>query len=200
MFVVNMKSPGVTVRPLVNMANRHEFNEVFFEDVRVPATNVVGEVNRGWYHLAVSLDFERSSIQFSGSGRREIERMTELLQQNPSLAKARPSIRHELVDRQVELTVATMLAYLIAGMQQKGQVPNREASVSKNFGGELLQRLSMTRLRLLGMAGQLREGSPGLVIDAATPYLGAVSITIGGGTSEINRNIIATRGLGLPRG
>jgi alkylation response protein AidB-like acyl-CoA dehydrogenase len=196
MFLLDMKSPGVSVRPLVNMANRHEFNEVYFEDVRVPATNVVGELNRGWYHLAVSLDFERSSIQFSGAGRRELERMHRILKERPALAETRPSIRHELVDRQVELTVATLLAYQIAAMQQRGQVPNREASISKNFGSELQQRMALTRMRLLGLSGQLRDAE----IDAATPYLSAVSITIGGGTSEINRNIIATRGLGLPRG
>jgi alkylation response protein AidB-like acyl-CoA dehydrogenase len=200
MFLLNMKSPGVSVRPLVNMAGRHEFNEIYFEDVRVPSTNVVGELNRGWYHLAVSLDFERSSIQFSGAGRREMEKLFAILKDRPALAAARPSIRGELVDRQVELTVATLLAYQIAGMQAKGMVPNREASISKNFGSELQQRVASSRMRLLGMAGQLREGTGGSTIDAATPYLSAVSITIGGGTSEINRNIIATRGLGLPRG
>ena len=73
MFMLDMKSPGVTVRPLINMADRHGFNEVFFEDVRVPATQVVGEVNRGWYHMAVALDFERSGIQAYAGGRRTVE-------------------------------------------------------------------------------------------------------------------------------
>ena len=200
MFLSDMKSKGVSTRPLVNMADRHEFNEIFMEDVRIPASSVVGETNRGWYHLAVSLDFERSSIQFSGSGRRELEQMTDLVHAQPELARARPSIRLELVDRQMELTVATLMAYKIAGMQQKGEVPNREASISKNFGAELQQRMSMTRMRLLGLSGLLWDGSGGSGVDAVTPYLSAVSITIGGGTSEINRNIIATRGLGLPRG
>jgi len=200
MFLLDMKTPGVSVRPLVNMADRHEFNEVYFEDVRVPATNLVGELNRGWYHMAVALDFERSSIQFSGAGRRELEKMRNVLKANPELAAARPSIRHEMADREIELTVATLLAYQIAAMQQRGMVPNREASISKNYGAELGQRVAVTRMHLVGLAGQLRGGSGGSVIDAATPYLATVSSTIGGGTSEINRNIIATRGLGLPRG
>src|SRR5690606_34944083 len=123
MFVLDMNTPGVTVRPLVNMGERHEFNDEFFEDVPIPATNSVGEVNRGWYHLAVALDFERSSIQFSGSGRRDIEKMSQILKDNPGLVASRPNIRTELADRYIELNVATWMAYQIAAMQAKGQVP-----------------------------------------------------------------------------
>ncbi len=75
MFMVDMKTPGVSVSPLVNMANRHGFNEVFFEDVRVPAKHIVGELNRGWYHLAVALDFERSGIGAYAGGRKRVERL-----------------------------------------------------------------------------------------------------------------------------
>jgi len=85
-------------------------------------------------------------------------------------------------------------------MQAKGQVPNKEASVSKNFGMEMGQRISLTRMHLLGTLGQLRNGSKYQVVDAATAYVSSVASTIAGGSSEINRNIIATRGLGLPRG
>ncbi|MGK2964520.1 MAG: acyl-CoA dehydrogenase family protein [Tepidiformaceae bacterium] len=200
MFLMDMKSAGVTIRPLVNMAGRHEFNEVFFEDVRVPATQLVGEENRGWYHLAVALDFERSSIQLSGAGRRQLDKISSIIKANPQLLEGRPAMRSELTDRHIELSVSTLLAYQIAALQQRGIVPNKEASVNKNFGAELGQRIAHTRLRLLGTAGLLRSGSKHQIYDAATPYLAAVSGTIGGGTSEINRNIIATRGLGLPRG
>ncbi|MBK9613624.1 MAG: acyl-CoA dehydrogenase family protein [Dehalococcoidia bacterium] len=93
MFMVNMKSPGVTVRPLINMSDRHGFNEVFFEDVRVPANQVVGEVNRGWYHMAVALDFERSGIQSYAGGRRSVERLTRLAKEHPELVERRPSVR-----------------------------------------------------------------------------------------------------------
>lgn len=200
MFMVNMKSPGITVRPLINMANRHGFNEVFFEDVRVPATQVVGEVNRGWYHMAVALDFERSGIQAYAGGRRSVERLVALAKERPELVRRRPGIRHELADRAVEVNVGTFLAYRVATMQARGLVPNTEASASKLFGSELTQRIALTGMHLLGMAGQLRDGSPHMVIDQATGYLQAVSATIAAGTSEIQRGIIATRGLGLPRG
>jgi alkylation response protein AidB-like acyl-CoA dehydrogenase len=196
MFMVNMKSPGVTVRPLINMADRHGFNEVFFEDVRVPATQVVGEVNRGWYHMAVALDFERSGIQAYAGGRRTVERLVALAKARPELVRQRSGMRHELGERVVEVNVGTFLAYRVATMQARGLVPNTEASASKLFGSEMSQRIAATGMRLLGMAGQLRDGSQ----DQAAAYLQSVASTIAAGTSEIQRGIIATRGLGLPRG
>jgi alkylation response protein AidB-like acyl-CoA dehydrogenase len=200
MFMVNMKSPGVTVRPLINIADRHGFNEVFFEDVRVPAKQVVGEVNRGWYHMAVALDFERSGIQAYAGGRKHVERITRIAKEHPEHVERRPSIRMELADRFVEVNVGTFMAYRVAHMQAAGLVPNHEASVSKLFGSEMSQRISLTGIHLLGLAGELRNGSPYEIEDEASSYLQSVSSTIAAGTSEIQRGIIATRGLGLPRG
>ena len=200
MFMVDMKSPGVTVRPLINIADRHGFNEVFFEDVRVPATQVVGEVNRGWYHMAVALDFERSGIQSYAGGRRTVERLVQIARDNPDLVKQRKTIRHELADRTIEVVTGTSLAYRVATMQAKGMVPNYEASTSKLFGSELGQRIALTGMHLLGTTGQLRNGSKHEIWDQASSYLQAVSGTVAAGTSEIQRGIIATRGLGLPRG
>ncbi|HNM77709.1 MAG TPA: acyl-CoA dehydrogenase family protein [Tepidiformaceae bacterium] len=200
MFMVDMKSPGITVRPLINMSDRHGFNEVFFEDVRIPANQLVGELNRGWYHMAVALDFERSGIAAFAGGRRSVERLGEIARRNPELIERRPSVRYELADRAVEVTVGTILAYRVATMQAKGLVPNYEASTSKLFGSEMGQRISLTGMHLLGTLGQLRDGTKHQVFDQATGYLGSVSGTIAAGTSEIQRGIIATRGLGLPRG
>ncbi|MCC6959826.1 MAG: acyl-CoA dehydrogenase family protein [Dehalococcoidia bacterium] len=200
MFMVDMKSPGVTVRPLINMSDRHGFNEVFFEDVRIPANQLVGELNRGWYHMAVALDFERSGIAAFAGGRRSVERLGESARRNPELIERRPSVRYELADRAVEVTVGTILSYRVATMQAKGLVPNYEASTSKLFGSEMGQRISLTGMHLLGTLGQLRDGTKHQVFDQATSYLGSVSGTIAAGTSEIQRGIIATRGLGLPRG
>lgn len=200
MFMVNMKSPGITTRNLINLADRKGFNEVFFEDVRVPASQVVGEVNRGWYHMAVALDFERSGIQAYAGGRRTVERLVKLAKDNPELLRQRPSIRNELADRIIDINVGTFMAYRVAHMQAKGMVPNHEASASKLFGSEMGQRLAMTGMHLLGMKGELRDGTKHQVYDQATDYLQAVSATVAAGTSEIQRGIIATRGLGLPRG
>jgi alkylation response protein AidB-like acyl-CoA dehydrogenase len=106
----------------------------------------------------------------------------------------------ELADRAVEVNVGTFLSYRVAHMQAAGMVPNHEASASKLFGSEMGQRISLTGMHLLGMHGELRDGTPGTIIDQATSHLSSVSGTIAAGTSEIQRGIIATRGLGLPRG
>ncbi len=200
LLMLDMKSPGISVRPLVNIADQHAFNEVFFEDVRVPVEQRVGEENRGWYHLAVALDFERSGIAAYSGGRRNIERLTRIAADNPQLVTNRPGIRSELADRMVEVNVGTFLAYRVATMQAQGLLPNHEASASKLFGSELGQRIARTGMHLLGMAGQLRGESSRADIDQAQNYLYTVSGTIAAGTSEIQRNIMATRGLGLPRG
>ena len=90
MFMLRMDTPGITVRPLINMAEGHGFNEVFFEDVRIPKSNVVGETNRGWYHLAVALDFERSGIGAFAGGRRTVEEITDFRARQPSPARRAP--------------------------------------------------------------------------------------------------------------
>ena len=207
MFMLRMDTPGVTVRPLINMADGHGFNEVFFEDVRVPKSNVVGEVNRGWYHLAVALDFERSGIGTFAGGRRTVEEITEFAADHPRYLQQRPHVRYELAERLIEVEVGTFMAYRIVHMQSQDIVANHEASMSKLFGSELGQRIARTGVSLLGLDGGLWGGESGaderyaaLQGRLARSYVSSVSGTIAAGTSEIQRNIIATRGLGLPRG
>ena len=145
-------------------------------------------------------DFERSGIQSYAGGRRTVERLIALAKQRPELVARRPSVRHELADRHIDVNAGTLLAYRVATMQARGLVPNHEASASKLFGSEMGQRISSTGMHLLGTLGQLRDGTKHQVIDQATNYLQSVSGTVAAGTSEIQRGIIATRGLGLPRG
>ena len=200
MLLLDMKAPGVSVRPLINMANGHAFNEVFFDNVRIPAANLVGTENRGWYHLAVSLDFERSSISGSAGAQRTFEDLLAFVRaEKPALSTA---MRARLADLQIEINVARNLSYRIAAMQQQGQVPNYEASAAKIFSAELSQRLAAVGINLLNLYGQLDEPSPYAPLKGRFErgYLQTVSATIGGGTSEVNRNVVATRGLGLPRG
>jgi alkylation response protein AidB-like acyl-CoA dehydrogenase len=114
----------------------------------------------------------------------------------------RESLRHELADRMIEAEVSIVLSYRVATMQAKGLIPNQEASVTKLFGSELAQRIGRTGVKAAGMYGMLIEGSPraplGGRLDAW--YRIAVGSTIAGGTSEIQRGVIAQRGLGMPRG
>ena len=201
-FVVPMDAPGVSIRPLVNMAGQRGFSEVFFENVRIPKANLVGERNRGWYQVAVALDFERSGIQAYAGGRRTLERLIDFVQEQPELLARNPQVRLRLADRAVELAAGTYIAYRIPWMQSQGVIPNYEASISKLYGSEFGQRLAMTGIQLIGTYGGLEPGSKWAPLKGRLErsYLSAVAGTIAAGTSEVQRGIIATRGLGLPRG
>jgi alkylation response protein AidB-like acyl-CoA dehydrogenase len=201
-FVVPMNAPGVTIHPLINMAGQHGFNEVFFDNVRIPKENLVGELNRGWYQVAVALDFERSGIQAYAGGRRTLEEITAFAGENRPLWQRNPQVRLALADRAVEVATGTLIAYRIPYMQAKGKIPNHEASMSKLYGSELSQRIAATGLKLLGLYGNIAPGSRYAYLKGrlGQSYLTSVSSTVAAGTSEIQRGIIATRGLGLPRG
>ena len=202
-FILDMKTPGVTVRPLYNLGNSHEFNEVFFDNVRIPKDNVIGEENRGWYAAVTTLDFERSSIGSATGMKQHVEELIEYAKQHAgdptSTLKTNPLLRYELSDRMIETEVARMLSYRVASMQNRGLIPNYEASSLKLFSTELNQRIARTGVHILGLYGQLRgDEAPNKGRWLGT-FLRSAAYTIEGGTSEIQRNIIAQRGLGLPR-
>jgi alkylation response protein AidB-like acyl-CoA dehydrogenase len=201
-FLVDMHAPGVTVRPLVNMGNLHHFNEVFFEDVRVPARNVIGEVNRGWYIGTTTLDFERSSIGNAVGQRQALEYYIGYLKSNRDSGKVVNThfVQSELADRWIEAATAKMLSYRVITIQAENRVPNHEASIAKLFNTELTQRIARTAMKMIGNYGVLIDPAVAPMHGRApVSYLGSISSTIAGGTSEVQRNIIATRGLGLPR-
>jgi alkylation response protein AidB-like acyl-CoA dehydrogenase len=204
-FLVDMKTPGITVRPLVDMLNRHQFNEVFFDNVRVPRDCLIGELNRGWYVATATLDFERSGIQRIIGTYRTYDQLVEYAKTAQLGGKpvlAHDPVRHALAELKIEFEVGRLLSYRVTYMQSKQLVPNYEASVAKMYGSELAQRLANTGMRVLGLAGQLAPGSPYETLRGSieTLYLNAAALTVAAGTSEIQRNIVAGRGLGLPRG
>ncbi|MEX0799868.1 MAG: acyl-CoA dehydrogenase family protein [Dehalococcoidia bacterium] len=205
-FLLDMKSPGVSVRPLVNMASTPGFSEVFFEDVRVPRKDLLGEENRGWYVATTTLDFERSSIGAAIAQQQGVEDL--ILFVKGGGAVLHPTIKLELAERSIEAETARLLSYRVITLQAKGMVPNHEASCAKLYASELSQRVSETGVRMVGLYGQLdRDNTEGSATQRHAPnkgrlmraYLNAVSSTIAGGTSEVQRNIVAQRGLGLPR-
>lgn len=193
--LVDMKSPGVTVRPLTTLAGTQTFNEVFFEDVRVPVANRIGDENRGWYVGTTTLDFERSSIGSAIGVRKALEGLIKQSKaENSEVSFERnPKVKAEFVERWIECEVAKMLSYRVVSMQVSGKIPNYEASMCKMFSSELSQRIANLSMHLYGMHGNVKNRS-------AMGYMQAVSSTIAGGTTEIQKGIIATRGLGLPRG
>ncbi len=203
-FLVDMKSPGIDIQPLVNMANLPTFNQVFFDNVRVPSKDLLGGLNRGWYVATTSLDFERSSIVSAVDLQVLVSEMAAFARQpdvDGQRLESNPRVRHELADRQIEANVAVLLSYRVISMQARGLVPNYEASINKLYGTELAQRVTSTAIRLLGLYGPLEPDSKWALLAGRVGrrYLLSVASTIAGGTSEVQRMIIATRGLGLAR-
>jgi alkylation response protein AidB-like acyl-CoA dehydrogenase len=205
-FLMPMDSPGLKVIPLHSMTGHIHFCQEYFEDVRVPRENLVGEENQGWYIGAALLDFERSGIGSAAGIRRSLHELVGFCKENGEprngSATLRDELRHRIADRVIEVETGRNLSYRIASIQEAGGIPNYEASIAKVFFSELSMRVSYTGFQVMGLFGQIREndrwarmrGRYGL---GTMTYL---TTTIGGGTSEIQRNIIATRGLGLPRG
>jgi alkylation response protein AidB-like acyl-CoA dehydrogenase len=217
-MLMPMGLPGLSLRPLIDMGGHYHFNETFFEDVRVPASNVVGEVNRGWYVGATLLDFERSNITGAITSRKMIQKLIDYVHSDEGQDRSRlsesVSLRHQVAERWVETEVQFNFSFRIISMQTAGQIPNYEASTSKLFNSELSQKLARTGTQVFGQYAQFwgnddddrntyddpqNDYAP-LDGSFTQSYVRSVPSTIAAGTSEIQRNIIATRGLGLPRG
>ena len=203
--LVDMKTPGVSVRPIINMAGGHEFNQVTFDNVRVPRANVVGEEDRGWYVAVTLLDFERSGIDYSASARRILDDTREFAMEtkrNGQPLMEIPWVRTLMADRYIDCEVARLMAYNVAYMQSQDLIPTKEASMSKVFGSETVQRVTEASLDILGMFGTLSREEKWAPLKGRVQehWMNAFAGTIAAGTSEIQRNIIAGRGLGLPRG
>ncbi len=199
-FLLDMHAPGVSVRPLTNMAETPSFNQVFFDNVRVPKKDLLGELNRGWYVATTTLDFERSGIINAVSLQQLLEEITQATRPHWRAGDGVVA-RHELADRAVETQVAILLSHRVVSMQAKGLIPNQEASISKLYCSELAQRIARTAIRLAGLYGQLGPDSPYALLMGRIERMYRIQVgsTLAGGTSEIQRSIIAQRGLGLPR-
>ena len=206
-FIVDLagRAPGLEIRPLPNMLGEPGFCEVVFNGFRLPKTALVGERDQGWYIIAGNLDFERAGIERVGRFYPLWKEFLAFLRGSapgPRPLTVDPLIRHQVAERQIEFEAGRLIAYKVADELDKGRIPNREASISKLFGTETAQRMARTMLEALGLYGQLAPGSPyaPLAGRVERAWLYAFSLTIAAGTSEILRNVIALRGLGLPRG
>ena len=197
---------GISVRPITTMGWEHGTNETFFEDVHVPANNVIGEVNRGWYVGMTLLDFERSNIAGAVETRRRLQSLIDYLDTEDGQLRSQDRAQRTralIADRWIESEVLFNFSFRIISMQSSGIVPNYEASTSKIFGSELDQRTANTGMKAFGLYANIwdraHERTP---LDARFTqlYVHSVVFTIFGGSNEIQRNIIATRGLSLPRG
>lgn len=206
-FLVDMKEPGITVQPIVNMANVHSFNQVFFEDVRVPGSALLGRENDGWYIAAMTLDFERSSLVAAAiaGARRALDDLVGYCREAEAEGRSlsdNDAIRHKLADLAIDIEVGKYLVYRVVSVQARSQPGSIEAAVCKLYNTELDVRMADAGIQIMGLYGQLEKDSKWAQFMGRfqKSYLYAIAMLVGGGASEIQKNIIALRGLGMPRG
>ena len=203
-LLVDMKTPGITVRPLVQMTGASGFNQVFFEDVRVPRKNIVGEKNNGWQVAITTLMFERSSNHDRGL-LKQIDELAELarrIPRNGGVAWDDTNVRQRVAQMRSEGEAIKYTSYRQLTRQLKGLPPGSESSMLKLCATELALKIALFGMELLGPYSQVEKDSP-FAMDAgrwAQRMLAARGPTIYTGTNQIQHNIIGERVLGLPKG
>jgi alkylation response protein AidB-like acyl-CoA dehydrogenase len=201
-LIVPIDAPGVTIRPLRTMGSERS-NEVFFEAVRVPAGNLVGEENRGWYYVTMALDLER--LIPHARSQRQLENLIEYAKQTVvdgrPLSK-HPHVRLAIARLAVEVEVVRLFSLRSAWIVASGQSPNVEASILKIFISELSQHIAVAAQNIMGPSATVRAEDPLAPVRGRLErlYRGFPLFKFAGGTNEVMRNIIAQRGLGMPRG
>ena len=205
-FMVDMKSPGITVNPLLNYYGDHIFNEVFFDNVRVPASNLVGEENKGWYHLMHSLASERHSLgpPLYGNARRLLDELAGYAKETQYDGKPLSQnlgVRHMLADAAVEAEMLKLFNYQVTWELTQGLIPIYGSSRNKAFGDQLLERIGIIGMRLMGTYCQVDPYSKWTKLHGIIQrvYLLSPGISIAAGTDEIEKNVIGQFKLGLPK-
>ena len=196
-IIADLSLPGVTINPLVNIAGKVHFNEVFFDGVSVPKKYLIGQKNQGWYQIVKQLDYERSGPERLMSNYPLLQDMIQYAKE----VEVSEEIKYKIARLEVEFEVGRLLIYRVAWLLSQGKIPNYEAAMSKAFSTDFEQKVANVATQILGLYGQLMPGSKFAPFNGRAPfnYLDSVGYTLRGGTSEILRNIVATRGLGLPR-
>jgi alkylation response protein AidB-like acyl-CoA dehydrogenase len=199
-FIVDMRAPGVEVRPIRQMNGGSGFNEVFFSDVRVSDQSRVGAVNDGWRGAITTLMNERALIASLGGSGPGLDDLVELARRVPRAggkAIDDPAVRQRLADFHVRLSGLRYTNYRTLTAFSRGQTPGPESSISKLVGAALSQEMAGYALELLGAAGAADDPTGGFA-QWSQAYLYAPGMRLAGGSDEILRNIIAERVLRLP--
>ncbi len=202
-FIVPMNSPGLTVRPSMAMYG-HTFCQEFLDNVRVPASALVGKINDGWTILTSALATERMIMgSFIANARAEFERLVRCVKDRTVFDDLADdgAVRDRIGALAAEVEAGRQLFMNSIALAEQGKVPIHEAAMSKTYTGELMERLGQTALDILGTGATLSEGAEGAIANGKFEQLlrYAILTVIGGGTAEIQRNLIAQRGLELPR-
>jgi 3-oxocholest-4-en-26-oyl-CoA dehydrogenase alpha subunit len=201
-FLLPMDHPGLTVQKIDTMGD-HRTNMVFFDNVRVHQEYLVGGLDEGWRYICEALDYERFTLFTIGPLRRKFEVFIDMLQRqrrNGAPLATLPEARAAVAQLATELEAATMLQRRVLTAALTDQVPTVEAAMFKLYSTQLGRRLTDIALDLLGPQGVLGKKAEGAVLNGKWEhsYRATVVDTIGGGSTEVQKNIIARRGLGLP--
>jgi alkylation response protein AidB-like acyl-CoA dehydrogenase len=186
--------PGIEIRPLYAWSG-YRTNEAFFDEVRVPVGNLIGELNRGWTYITGALDLERGALTNAGDLRHALDELTELAHDVRT-----PGLRRRLAQAEADVEAAELMGYQAASLLESGVIPTVEVSVEKVFGSELRQRIADLAIDILGPNGLMTYRSLGAPVGGKFERLYRISplMRFGGGTNEVLRDVIAQRGHGMP--
>lgn len=199
-FIVDMKTPGVTVRPLINIAGVHSFNEVFFDEVKIHRKFLVGQENAGFKQIMAQMDYERAGIERLLQNYHVYRRLLDHIRQMDKTTGFYGWVRDTMAQMEIEFSIGRLLCYYTAWIVDQGRSPTTEAALCKAFCTQFEQRLNDFATRVVGPVSQIRAGAKCAAFEGelALAYLWSPSYTLQGGSVEILKNIVALRGLGLP--
>ncbi len=203
-ILIDMKSPGISVRPLVQMTGDPGFNEVFFEDVRVPRAHLVGQLNAGWQVANATLAHERNMLGSTTRTQQTFHKLVRLARaqrRNGGPASKDPVVRQRLAELAIRVETMKLEAYRQLTDTLRKRPPGISASLNKLVTTELNHDIAQAALEILGSYGPLNKRDPRVRDGGVWPtdFMYSLGLIIGGGTSQIQKNIIAERGLGMPR-
>ena len=203
LFIADLKTPGINLRPLPYI-NGETAAQTTFDNVRLPLSCLIGEENRGWYHAMTTLDYERSGLWRYANVRRVFDDFSEfclgLAPDGGQPLADHPLVRNKLAQRRLGMETWKLLCWNVAWMQSSGAVPNAEASVAFLYGSEERLRFAEMAMEVLGPYATLKNGSTMAPLRGNIEGIHREAMHLhGAGTTEIHRNIIAQRGLGMPR-
>ncbi|MEE8414567.1 MAG: acyl-CoA dehydrogenase family protein [Dehalococcoidales bacterium] len=204
-FIFKTDLPGITITPTVDITGSTAWAEVFFDGLRIPGTSMIGEKNRGFYQVVNQLDYERAGLERLMGNYPLFDAIIQFVKETERNGKplARQTlIRQKLAQLEVEFEIGRLLTYRVVMVMEEGRAPNVEAAMAKAYSTAFEQKLAGIATEILGLYGQMMAESKWAPIFGMAPhsFLGSTGYSLQAGTSEVLRNIIATRGLGLPAG
>ncbi len=203
-ILIDMETPGITVRPLVQMTGDAGFNEVFFDNVHVPRANLVGELNQGWMVANATLFHERNMLGSTARTQLMMQNLIRLAQSRQRYGKPAshdPVMRQKLADLLARVEAMKYHSYRQLTTELRGRSHGVSAMVNKLVGTELNHDICALALEIMGSYSPLNKGAAHVIDNGTWPYefMLTLGLIIGGGTSQIQKNIISERGLGMPK-